>query len=57
MDGMVQIDLKTLMELSRKAEQRDVMLRFVVEQKYSIDKKELFNRCGEELPSTDKEEA
>lgn len=55
MDGTVQIDLKTLMELSRKAEQRDAMLRFAAMAKYGIDKQELFKLCGEWMPQ--KEEA
>lgn len=50
MDGMVQISLEQLLELAKKAEQRDAMLRFAAMAKYGIDKQELFKLCGEEMP-------
>lgn len=55
MEGMVQIPLERLLELAKKAEQRDAMLRYAAKAKYGIDKQELFNLCGEEMPQ--KEEA
>lgn len=55
MDGMVQISLEQLLELAKRAEQRDAMLRFAAMSKYSIDKQELFKLCGEAMPQ--KEEA
>ena len=55
MESTVQISLEQLLELAKKAEQRDAMLRFAAMAKYGIDKQELFKLCGEEMPQ--KEEA
>ena len=53
---VVTIPLDHFIELVRKAEQRDVILRFAEQEKYSVNKKELFNLCGETLPTDVEEE-
>ena len=50
MEGMVQISLEQLLELAKKVEQRDAILRYAATSKYSIDKQMLFKLCGEEMP-------
>ena len=52
MEGVVQIQLEQLLELAKKAEQRDAMLRFAAMAKYGVDKQELFKLCGEEMPQS-----
>ena len=50
MQSKVEIELGELLGLMKKAEQRDVMLRYVAHEKYSVDKQTLFCLCGEEFP-------
>ena len=52
MEGMVQIPLEKFYELCMKSTQRDAMLRFAAKSRYSIDKTDLFNLCGEEVPQS-----
>ena len=55
MESMVQISLEQLLELAKKAEQRDAMLRYAAMEKYGIDKQALFNLCGEEVPQKEED--
>ena len=54
-NNIVQIPLDVFLELTRKSEQRDVILRYAAKQEYSVYPKELFNICGEELPKKEAE--
>ena len=55
MEGMIQIPMEKFYELVMKSVQRDAMLRFAAKSRYSIDKEDLFNLCGEEAPQSKEE--
>lgn len=47
--NMVFIPLEIFQEILKKAEQRDIILRFADKEKYSsIDKEDIFKICGRE---------
>lgn len=49
-NALVTIPISILLDLTKKAEQRDIILRYVIASEYSITKKEILSICGEKEP-------
>ena len=46
-NATVTIPISVLLDLTKKAEQREIILRYAITSEYSISRKEILSICGE----------